>query len=74
MVRSPASSTTTVRGNMPASSLRLLPHGHGHQGYVGYDHPLQAEIRGIMESLTGSILGHDNCGVDGCSIRPMRAR
>lgn len=38
------------------------------KGYVGYDHPLQAEIRGIMESLTGSILGHDNCGVDGCSI------
>lgn len=38
------------------------------KGYVGYDHPLQAEIRGIMENLTGSILGHDNCGVDGCSI------
>lgn len=38
------------------------------RGYVGYDHPLQAEIRGIMEALTGSILGHDNCGVDGCSI------
>jgi L-asparaginase II len=38
------------------------------RGYVGYDHPLQQEIRGIMESLTGSILGHDNCGVDGCSI------
>ncbi|MCD2175612.1 asparaginase [Rhizobium sp. C4] len=38
------------------------------RGYVGYDHPLQAEIRGIMENLTGSILGHDNCGVDGCSI------
>ncbi len=38
------------------------------EGYVGYDHPLQQEIRGIMESLTGSILGHDNCGVDGCSI------
>jgi L-asparaginase II len=38
------------------------------RGYVGYDHPLQAEIRGIMESLTGSVLGHDNCGVDGCSI------
>lgn len=38
------------------------------RGYVGYDHPLQAEIRGIMEALTGSVLGHDNCGVDGCSI------
>lgn len=37
-------------------------------GYVGYDHPIQAETRGIMESLTGAILSHDNCGVDGCSI------
>ncbi|MCY1232910.1 L-asparaginase II [compost metagenome] len=38
------------------------------KGYVGYDHPLQQEIRGAMESLTGAVLGHDNCGVDGCSI------
>ena len=38
------------------------------KGYVGYDHPLQQELRGIMESLTGATLGHDNCGVDGCSI------
>ncbi|MGI2033319.1 asparaginase [Rhizobium panacihumi] len=36
--------------------------------YVGYDHPLQAEIRGVMESLTGAALGHENCGTDGCSI------
>lgn len=38
------------------------------KGYVGYDHPLQQEIRGAMESLTGAALGHDNCGTDGCSI------
>ncbi|RDJ14889.1 asparaginase [Rhizobium grahamii] len=38
------------------------------KGYVGYNHPLQAEIRGVMESLTGAALGHDNCGTDGCSI------
>ncbi|NTE85670.1 asparaginase [Agrobacterium rubi] len=38
------------------------------KGYVGYDHPLQAEIRATMESLTGAVLSHDNCGVDGCSI------
>ncbi len=37
-------------------------------GYVGYDHPLQQEIRGIMEGLTGAVLAHDNCGTDGCSI------
>jgi L-asparaginase II len=38
------------------------------KGYVGYEHPLQQEIRGTMESLTGAALGHDNCGTDGCSI------
>jgi len=36
--------------------------------YVAYDHPLQREIRGVMESLTGAALAHDNCGIDGCSI------
>lgn len=38
------------------------------KGYIGYDHPLQREIRATMESLTGAVLGHDNCGTDGCSI------
>ncbi|TWF57090.1 asparaginase [Neorhizobium alkalisoli] len=38
------------------------------KGYVGYEHPLQQEIRGIMESLTGAVLAEDNCGTDGCSI------
>lgn len=38
------------------------------EGYAGYEHPLQGEIRGIMEGLTGAVLGHDNCGTDGCSI------
>lgn len=42
--------------------------GYEVEGYVGYDHPLQAEIRGTMESLTGATLGSDNCGIDGCSI------
>ena len=38
------------------------------KGYVGYDHPLQQQIRATMQSLTGTPLGHDNCGTDGCSI------
>ncbi|MGF9693031.1 asparaginase [Rhizobium sp. 0TCS1.26] len=37
-------------------------------GYVGYDHRLQAQIRDVMENLTGASLGTDNCGTDGCSI------
>ena len=38
------------------------------QGYVGYDHPLQQEIRATMASLTCVEIGRDNAGVDGCSI------
>lgn len=38
------------------------------KGYVRYEHPVQAELRGVMESLTGAALATDNCGVDGCSI------
>lgn len=42
--------------------------GYQVEGYVDYEHPLQADIRATMESLTGATLGHDNCGIDGCSI------
>jgi L-asparaginase II len=42
--------------------------GIDHAGYVGYDHPIQAQIRDVMESLTGTSLGTDICGTDGCSI------
>lgn len=38
------------------------------RGYAGGGHPLQQEIRGIMESLTGATLTDDVCGIDGCSI------
>lgn len=37
-------------------------------GYVGYDHPIQREIRAVVAELTGAVLGRDNCGIDGCSI------
>lgn len=42
--------------------------GRDPEGYVGYDHPLQAEIREVMTELTGTPLDRDNCGIDGCSI------
>ncbi len=42
--------------------------GFDPKGYVGHDHPLQAEIRAVMADLTGAPLGRDNCGTDGCSI------
>lgn len=38
------------------------------KGYIGRDHPIQAQIRDVMASLTGAGFGEDNCGTDGCSI------
>ncbi len=38
------------------------------KGYVGYEHPLQQQIRDTMQDLTGATLGADVCGTDGCSI------
>lgn len=36
--------------------------------YIDYDHPVQQEIRAVLEGMTGQIIGHDVCGTDGCSI------
>ncbi|MBX9459263.1 MAG: asparaginase [Rhizobium sp.] len=51
--------------------------GHDVSGYVGYDHPIQAEIRDVMADLTGTVPSRDTAGVDGCSIptysMPLRA-
>lgn len=51
--------------------------GHDPEGYVTYDHPLQAEIRDAMSDLTGTLLDRDSSGIDGCSIPtyavPLRA-
>jgi len=37
-------------------------------GYVKAAHPLQEEVRGALEALTGAAHGPDNRGTDGCSI------
>jgi L-asparaginase II len=52
-----------------AGFLCLCCHaGVDHHGYVGYDHFVQSTVRDVMEDLTGAGHGHDNCGIDGCSI------
>ncbi|GAB4512621.1 MAG: asparaginase [Roseibium sp.] len=38
------------------------------RGYVAAEHPVQQEVRLVMEQLTGDILSEDVCGTDGCSI------
>jgi len=38
------------------------------RGYVEPQHPVQREVRLVMEQLTGDTLSEDVCGTDGCSI------
>ncbi len=42
--------------------------GIDHRGYVAPDHPVQKAVGAVLADLTGAPHGHDNCGVDGCSI------
>jgi len=42
--------------------------GIDHRGYVGAAHPVQREVRGALENLTGISLAPDHYGIDGCSI------
>lgn len=38
------------------------------KGYIGFEHPVQQEIAGVLENVTGAKHGADNYGIDGCSI------
>jgi L-asparaginase II len=51
--------------------------GYSLAGYAAYDHPLQAEIRGLMSGFAGTDLGDRSHGIDGCGLPthelPLRA-
>lgn len=36
--------------------------------YVEPDHPVQREVRAVLENLTGAALAPDICAIDGCSV------
>jgi len=38
------------------------------KGYVGYQHPVQQRVLGVLEQMTGQDLSHAPWGVDGCAI------
>lgn len=42
--------------------------GHPTKGYVGFDHPYQRLLRGVMEEVTGAAHDENNMAIDGCSI------
>jgi L-asparaginase II len=51
--------------------------GVDHDGYWRPDHPVQNTVRGVLEDLTGVVLGPEQVAVDGCSVptwaTPLRA-
>ena len=36
--------------------------------YFRPEHPVQREVRAVLEDLTGAVLGQEVCAVDGCSV------
>ncbi len=42
--------------------------GVDHADYWRPQHPVQREVRAVLENLTGAVLGDDHCAIDGCSV------
>jgi L-asparaginase II len=42
--------------------------GIAHTDYWRPDHPVQREVRAVLENLTGAVVAQDTCAVDGCSV------
>ena len=42
--------------------------GIDHADYWRPQHPVQREVRAVLENLTGAALGDDRCAIDGCSV------
>ncbi|MCG8594614.1 MAG: asparaginase [Kiloniellales bacterium] len=52
-----------------AGFLSVARHlGHPTAGYIRYDHPVQQQVLGILETLTGLDLSAGPRGIDGCGI------
>jgi L-asparaginase II len=42
--------------------------GIDHADYWRPQHPVQREVRAVLENLTGAVLDDDRCAIDGCSV------
>ncbi len=42
--------------------------GIGHAEYFRPQHPVQREVRAVLEDFTGAVLDEDCCAIDGCSV------
>ncbi|MEL7428652.1 MAG: asparaginase [Pseudomonadota bacterium] len=52
-----------------AGFLAFAKHaGFATRGYINIAHPVQREIAGVLEAVTGATHGEEQFGIDGCSI------
>jgi L-asparaginase II len=42
--------------------------GVDHSDYFRSEHPVQRQVRAVLEDFTGVVLGEDVCAIDGCSV------
>jgi L-asparaginase II len=42
--------------------------GIDHADYWRPEHPVQREVRAVIEDFTGAVLSQDHCAIDGCSV------
>ncbi len=42
--------------------------GLDHADYWRPEHPVQREVRAVIEDFTGAVLSQDRCAIDGCSV------
>ena len=42
--------------------------GVDHANYFQPDHPVQRQVRAVLEDFTGAALGEEVCAIDGCSV------
>jgi L-asparaginase II len=42
--------------------------GKDHEGYWRPEHPVQREVRSVLEDVTGEVLGEERRAIDGCSV------
>jgi L-asparaginase II len=42
--------------------------GVDHADYFRPEHPVQREVRAVIEDFTGAVLSRESCAIDGCSV------
>jgi L-asparaginase II len=66
--RQPSALHNNCSGKHSAFLCACKHMGLAHRGYVAFEHPYQAEIRDVMEDVTGAPHDAANSVIDGCSI------